>query len=265
MSLALINASAAMKTRWKILLPLAALLLVLLLATLFALLSCPDTEPAEPSYGGKKLSQWIEMLPPLQPRLAPAPAINAISQIGTNGIPCYLKWLQYEPPAWKNKFWDLGEKIPVPVVRDELLGIFLSEKGGMRFLGAADAFRILGPKAKDAVPELFRILTNSMGKGKQKGRWEPEGIIGNTITSVGADAIPSLQSFLTDQDANVRFHALFLITSLAGTNAHPPVPVLLKLTEDQDRAVRNLATNILRKVAPEALTNAPGRPQPTPP
>src|SRR5439155_22050991 len=73
----------------------------------------------EPSYGGRTLSDWVEMAywPPLTNRLAvsagfipmrlsyvsgmPSEAEEAIRDMGAKGLPYLVRWIRYEPLPWK--------------------------------------------------------------------------------------------------------------------------------------------------------------------
>src|ERR1043166_4356748 len=112
---------------------------------------------SEPSYEGKKLSQWISQLDPSRPEIttqARHEAQDALRHMGTNALPYLIEWLQYETPGWKatvygivnrvlrtlNPRWDLEDK------RDRVGQVFL-------------AFSVLGDDARPAIPELSRLVT----------------------------------------------------------------------------------------------------------
>ena len=73
---------------------------VLVLAGVFVVV-CSSRE-REPEYGGKRLSEWVDRYSGEFGDLT-WEADRAIRQIGTNGIPCLLKWLGYETPTWNRK------------------------------------------------------------------------------------------------------------------------------------------------------------------
>src|SRR5205809_3072192 len=78
-----------------------------LIGVLFAVLS----GPREPEYQGRKLSEWVERYTNGGWRLVSADVFeeeepnNAIRHLGTNTIPHLLKWVGYEMPPWKRKFY----------------------------------------------------------------------------------------------------------------------------------------------------------------
>src|SRR3954447_21980914 len=66
-------------------------ILALVLTGVVAVVFWP--EESEPVYKGKKLSEWV-----ISAGTSPASFFNreALREIGTNGIPFYLKWIRYE-------------------------------------------------------------------------------------------------------------------------------------------------------------------------
>src|SRR3954447_7784619 len=66
-------------------------ILALMLCAFLAMVFWP--EKPEPVYKGKKLSEWV-----ISTGTSPASFFNreALREIGTNGIPFYLKWIRYE-------------------------------------------------------------------------------------------------------------------------------------------------------------------------
>ena len=61
----------------------------------------------EPSYGGKRLSEWVDSYSYSIDRgqYTPKQRDQAILGIGTNALPYLLKWIRYETPPWKTKLF----------------------------------------------------------------------------------------------------------------------------------------------------------------
>jgi len=101
----------------------------------------------QPKYAGKKLSEWLlaidseEYDPDVGPQTKAA--IAAVRHIGTNGIPHFLKWIEYRPPPWRTKLNNL-------LRRDDNMS---SEIG---WLGLS----VLGPDAAPAIPTLNRLMND---------------------------------------------------------------------------------------------------------
>jgi len=78
-------------------------------------------EKKEPEYRGKKLSEWLptydgpEVVWRRGDPWTPA-GREALRQIGTNAIPCLIRWIRYERPVWKDKVAIGYGKLPRAVV-----------------------------------------------------------------------------------------------------------------------------------------------------
>src|SRR6266566_2390924 len=57
----------------------------------------------EPAYGGKRLSEWVETFTDTE---SEAKAVEVMRVFGTNSLPYLVKWISYEPPTWKMRFYD---------------------------------------------------------------------------------------------------------------------------------------------------------------
>jgi HEAT repeat protein len=100
----------------------------------------------EPEYEGKNLSEWLWIVKTNSPpRVAPSPQADAIRHIGERAVPWLLRWVRYKSPPWR---WRLD-----PVIGPDR-GIERSRNGWI-------AFRVLGPMAGSAVPELTRMANDS--------------------------------------------------------------------------------------------------------
>lgn len=111
----------------------------------------------EPQYNGKSLSQWTALLTSTDNRdgleLAHK-AEEAVRQIGTNGLPFLVRWIQYQERPWRSRLGSLCYKLP-----EKVAGPMSRLVTGRAREQAADAFNalyILGPDAKAAIP----VLTN---------------------------------------------------------------------------------------------------------
>jgi HEAT repeat protein len=170
-------------------------------------------------------------------------------------------------------------------------------------------FEVLGPEAKDYIPELTQLM-NDTNKTDTTAWWAIWG-----ISFMGDNALPPLMNALANPPGRLRNMACIVIPHL-GTNAYPAIPLLIdclsdsneivvtdaelalgklivipaltaklsdprpsvrrwgveplgyfgveakpavpslrKFLNDPDQWVRNVATNAIRAIAPEALTN----------
>src|SRR5262249_20059643 len=127
-----------------------------------------EPEVKEPEYRGKKLTEWMR---PYEQDYQWHGRIwiseedqvvvdDAVRHMGTNALPWMLKWIAYEPTAWKAEFWRILSKLPVNLTARLLPKHNYWELDGFR-IDAAIAFKILGPEAAPAVPALSRMVKDA--------------------------------------------------------------------------------------------------------
>jgi hypothetical protein len=163
----------------------------------------------EPKYDGHRLTYWMgNYLNPWDshPR---AEAQRALDSAGTRAIPYLLQWIRQPPPY--------------------------DGRGRNYSRCALVAFRILGPKAKSAVPDLVKMI------GQNEGY--PE----RALLAIGQDAIPALTNRLIEMlsDTNYPFFqgvrievrhdsgyyvrgCILQVLDAMDTNAEPAIPALVK-------------------------------------
>jgi len=191
--------------------PPAKLLLVLFalsFTSLFLPLLCAE-DGQEPSYKGKPLSYWLddyadlsrEVSLGLNPTLK-AEQTDALLHIGTNAVPWLIKRLSMSPHFSRD--------------------------------ATILAFRVLGPLAHGAIPELVQLVTNQPesfgfgGDGPRDAAFRPIQALGG----IGKDAVPALLEILTNSMSPVRrFDALEAIARV-GTNAVFALPGLIHYVYD---------------------------------
>ncbi|TAK98820.1 MAG: hypothetical protein EPO07_11535 [Verrucomicrobia bacterium] len=292
---------------------------VLVCAAVIALIVTlsPDNEP---SYQGKKLSQWIESdhgrtgaftRPELQE--INRPEIQAVRTIGTNALPFLLNWIRYEPSPSKAK------RVLAQILERFGLEIW-SDPGAVRANRAAAGFAMLGPVASPAIPELAKLASASSGSETPRvatyalvaigptalpalvevikntnavARYDAVSDLNYALRKFGADAYPILIECLDDADPKValeaadalaeagvepaivcvkitrhfhhpdwlqRLRALQIVGRYRGQAREPTrtiVPDLVARLADTNSIVRKQAESLLRRVAPEVLTNVP--------
>jgi hypothetical protein len=140
------------------------------LALAAAALSWPSN--SEPSYKGRKLSEWLSLHNHWQfsqllaaRRAGPGVAsqreidsIEAVQTIGTNAFPCLLRWISYETPWWRTSAKRLSPKLPSFVQNSRLNRWLCDESEAEKRADlAVEGFYILGPAALPAVKELTRL------------------------------------------------------------------------------------------------------------
>src|SRR5215472_10973672 len=88
-------------------------LIVLILACLSVLITIALIwrHYAEPTYEGRTLSKWLAS-GASQSSLELSNSQHAIRQIGTNAIPCLLRWMSFEPSPLRYKILGLSSRLP---------------------------------------------------------------------------------------------------------------------------------------------------------
>ena len=225
--------------------PKRRLILGILALGLVAALVLAFTRPREPSYQDRSLSSWLEDIDSswAEPR---EKAVEAVTHIGTNELQYLIESIRYEPPPWREQVIDLKFR------RSRLLsGLIPADWREFQAIRAMKTLQFLGPKAKKAIPELDHLMIDP----RRESSATRAALV---LPFLGVDAIPPLKLSLTNQNArpSVRAAAVGQIYVL-GTNAIELVPALLSSLSDTNRYLRSATSNALRKIAPQALTNAP--------
>jgi hypothetical protein len=129
--------------------------------------STPARVPAEPSYAGRTLTQWIMPNPTAvgQPIRSPE-ATEAIRHMGTNALPCLLAWLGADPEYTpiKEKAHVLLRALPRTVTPKVVLHWADSDQVTLHLRAAPMAFKVFGPDAAPAIPQLERLASDPRGR-----------------------------------------------------------------------------------------------------
>jgi HEAT repeat protein len=171
----------------------------------------------QPSYEGRTLKQWVmlyheadEGSPEEQQTMV------AVRSIGTNAIPYLTTWIA-------DNDWRICQT-------------------------AVHIFKVLGPEAAMAVPDLERML---MGTNELVATLASE-----ALANIGEPALPVLIAALTNRQFRVATDAGLALIEL-GTNARPAVPILLQQIDHHHWAYRQRAANVLGNLAIEPDTVVP--------
>ena len=254
---------------------------VLALVLLFAL-----TRKHEPTAHGRPLSYWIEVyagspIPTGKPTTVEErrEAEAAIKQVGTNAIPFFLKWIDYEPARWKLTLLAITRKLPDWAVKRPTKWLLASP--GFAPDQAAMSFSALGPAAAPAITELeIRAQSNShvirwralaalsnigpiadpaTARALSKILTEPESItdawVGHSLVIIGPAArplIPLLVQYLDHTNATI---AIASAKTLGNLRSEPDlaIPALMGKLGDTRVAVSNQVVLALADFGPPAL------------
>jgi hypothetical protein len=214
----------------------------------------------EPQYNGKTLTEWLTYRWKAQTDQEAWEAQDAVRHIGTNALPWLVKWMSYQPPAWKQKMshWKILQVVPEP-----LLYRFFRQEFQRYWLW--DAFITLAPKCNEVFPELIRVVD----------RWPDspwERALG-TLSSLGTNGLVALHDIATNgtRVADVRCGAMGEIGSMFNQSRHRTpaeldlyknlvVPDLMRCLDEPEiawgaaRALGN--AQLAPEVVVPALTNA---------
>jgi hypothetical protein len=170
----------------------------------------------EPEYQGKRLSEWMQVAGGSLPETAEhkAQRAEAIRHMGTNSLPWLLRWIEFEPPVWRERYRGTLSRLPQPIARRLWNGDRLADK-------ATWAFTVLGPAAAPAVPELSRIVTDpSKGAGRYCATY--------ALAGIGKEGLPALLAVLEKRIPGGSEAAIAIVKMHErGVDISAAVPVLL--------------------------------------
>ena len=191
----------------------------------------------EPSYQGKTLTEWLDVLNHVKASgsTEAAQATAAIHAIGKDGLPTLVLMLQAHDSALKQKWMAWAQK-------KSWMNIHGRPAMKSRYL-AMTGFEMLGPQAKDAIPALAALLPDP-NYGSDVAR---------CLVMTGSEAIPILRSGLSNVNASVRIACLAGLDS-AGTNGFAALPAILPCLHDPNHDVRWGAVFCLRNFQHEEAT-----------
>src|SRR5947209_3349861 len=120
----------------------------------------------EPTYAGKRLSEWVMRLRAKNSLEGERETEEAIRHIGTNSLPYLLKWISYEPTPWRIKLYQTEgaffKKGPNAFLQDRQM---LLSAGAARAFGPLGAFG--GLRRREAEP-VMKII-NRMAEDRKLG------------------------------------------------------------------------------------------------
>ncbi len=135
----------------------------------------------EPTYGGKRLSAWLDELARLDPTKRADPGtvqVRAVRAIGTNAIPWLLGELRDDAAAWR---WRLNQLLN----RQHVIKYRFADAND-RLSRATLGFWALGETAAPAIPQLLALVEKYPG------------FVPGALAGIGRPAVPALQQCLTN-------------------------------------------------------------------
>ena len=230
----------------------------------------------EPVYKGRTLTSWLR--DDLDPNLENHHGTyEALLQIGTNGIPTYLRLLRKKDSALKVKVigWVDRQKLRKnPFISAErwnaegMKGFYLLRTNARAAVPdlieiakqnisadsqelAISSLGYIGPPAKAAVPFLLQTATNANYRLRYAAVWS----LGK-IHSDPSRVVPALTNALSDTNSVIVFTAAYGLGEF-GPEAKPAVPYLLQQYATNTDASMQLRVRMApRAIDPEAAAKA---------
>jgi len=229
----------------------------------------------EPEYQGKKLSAWLGDLTLANTTSAQQQAaIEAVRSMGTNAIPALLAMLAAEDPRWRVQ--------TVNWFQDTLHLSLRTSLANADRQRARLGFRVLGPTARPAIPELAMRLTNAAPviadcAFQALAEIDDPAVVpplvaalthSNTFLHLAAAttlgqlrgkasaAVPPLENTLRSTDAGLRAAAARAI-GFIGAGTDQTVVALITTLSDPDPRVRSAAAMALGALGTRAAAALP--------
>jgi hypothetical protein len=166
----------------------------------------------EPTYQGKTMSYWLEEYDQTRHNLSSdwfvpftEEQTNAVLYMGTNAIPWLIKGFS---------------------------------SGHLSSRGYVDAFRVLGPLARSAIPDLVHSVTNQPETIYSAGElWTLGSFDMLALGGIGKDAVPALVQILTNSISTGHKDSALEAIASVGTNALSALPVVVRYVSDTNEMV----------------------------
>jgi hypothetical protein len=206
----------------------------------------------EPSYRGRSFSQWCKLLAESAQaegrQTESQEAIHAIRQIGTNALPFLMRSLHDSPFSLKLRA--LADRLPGGLSQSPILRFTFA---GERVEPTA-VFRILGPQASPAVPELTALM-------RATNRPDIASEAAACLAAIGPGGVPPLVEALRNPQLPCCRYAAFEFSNTDpaafGTNSAQAVPVLAQRAADGDPELARLAIRALGRINREPQITVP--------
>jgi len=182
----------------------------------------------EPSYQGKKLSEWVIIYAaPARTNKKPERevAADAIRHIGSNAVPYLLEWMRYEPPGWKQKFYQILKSVPAEFKGDWNIRDQRQARGD----AAVNAICISGPHSLRTVQELARMLDDP-------GAFEGAMRAALALACLGGRGVEEPLTRLSATQPTPHPHVRRIMDAMRsfGLNTRPALPMLLECVRSQE-------------------------------
>lgn len=216
------------------------------------------SDDAEPKYQGRTLSGWladIEVYSSHPDRESPSflQTSNAVVQIGTNGLPFLMEWIQYEPSIRYRVFWQAVINVLNLLPRWAVSTSFADwAESSWRFqrAGAAGyALEVLGPDLNPVIPQLAEIAKSSRSDWS---RWRAI----RALRAAGPQAWDEIVDVVAATNSLGSGQALSGLDGM-GTNARPALPALIHHLQSFTNYSAEVAARVLGELQLEPELTVP--------
>jgi HEAT repeat protein len=224
-------------------------LLILLICAIAVVLFLVVWREREPSYQGRLLSDWLQLVNPTGSGLS-AESQVAIRHIGSKGVPFLVKWMQLKPVQdrpgkMQMRLVILCFKLPRPLAEPLIRRLVIVDRYQLRYT-ACEALCELGPDARSAIPELSHLIET------------PNSAIAlRVLAHIGDDGVPPILAVVTNRASPHRAEAIAVLASpeMKYTFNQTIISALMSCLDDSDFDVAFDAADVLcaHHIAPELV------------
>ncbi len=120
----------------------------------------------EPEYNGKKLSEWLASYAAAESVSDDPAAVVSVRQtaagvvrlIGTNALPCLLRWVPSRDSRWRTNLFAVAQRLPGFLRYSSVVRGLDPQRPERRENLALFGFGLLGESGAPAIPELTRMM-----------------------------------------------------------------------------------------------------------
>jgi HEAT repeat protein len=196
----------------------------------------------EPAYKGKTLSSWVADLKSSEPGTR-AQAVAALDAMGPEAVRGLSEALEKKPGILSRLNLALGRYTPAFMKRP-MRALFNPAGAVMNRYAAAEALKVLGTNAQDALPALSKTLS------------DPNVLLssaaGLALGKIGPPAVPALVQALDNGDYNVRANACAALAEI-GPASSPAIPRLVRILQDENGPIVSTASYTLSRIGGESV------------
>jgi len=156
--------------------------------------------PQEPAYQGKRLSAWLRVVGSSVNLVESNQAREAVKEMGTNALPTLIRMLGTRESLLKSKLRPAS--LRYPLVRRFYIPRADPPGPGLWWIG----FRILGPSAKPAVPQLIEMLGTEDDLIRSR--------VASSLEAIGPVAFPELLEAYRTRTGRVNSGAATVLYSI---------------------------------------------------